>query len=700
MSKFTLNLSIDKLKNLISFFLKNKKLHEDSIYLISTIEQVKRLNPQISTFEIIHNLSEKFELEIESDQVLNKDIFDKNNFNKFIFFNLDMEAFQIKTKFFKFHKIKNIFSNETFWLTEKKLTSLMGFNDSNLVLFQENLNFFIEDDSLNHNFSILDTLKNLIELEKKDIWNMTIYSIAIGFLYLVIPVGIQSLISILNFGTIFQPVVVLTLLVILALGFASILNLMQFFLAELIQQRIYVRVSFAVSKRISKFKHSYFEKKHPPELANYFLDIANIQKSFTLLLTDGLAIALQTIIGLLIIIVYHPFFIILDILIFGILYYTISNLGKNGIETSIKESKAKFSTESWLEEISLYKNAFRSTESAKYSELRLEENSKNYVQYRTKHYKILFKQIIGFLSLQVLGSGLLLCLGGYLVIKGEISLGQFIAAEIIIAKILDKFPKFGKYLESYYDLSASIDKINHLLEIETENKKNEVRENNFTHSFQLKFNSLGLIRNEHVILEKIDFEFKTNCILGIYGEVHQGKSSFIDLLYGIQTPTTGTVSINDQRLSEIDIFKYRNYVSYFSELEIFSGTILDNIRVGKFYLLNSEIREALARVKLEDKVSKLEQGIDTEILRNHYPFVKEDLYKLMFARIFASRSKLILLDDVLKYLDKTSKDQIIQEFDSEKKNSIILITSSNKEELKFCDEIIELKNGKIKQLKV
>ncbi len=700
MSKIQFQLSTEKLKTLTSYFFKNKKIHEDSIYLISMIEQIKRLNPQITSFEMIHNLSEKFELEVESDTIPKKDILNKNNFDKFIFFDFVFDAYQIKRKIFKFYKVKNIITNESFWLSEKKIIERFNLSDSTFVLFQDIQNFLTEEDSLSHQFTIWDTLKNLIELEKKDIWNMTIYSIAIGFLYLVIPVGIQSLISILNFGTVFQPVIVLTFLVILALGFASILNLMQFYLAELIQQRIYVRVSIAVARRISKFKHSYFEKKHPPELANYFLDIANIQKSFTLLLTDGLAIGLQTIIGLLIIIVYHPFFIILDILVFGVLYYTITNLGKNGIETSIKESKAKFSTESWLEEMSLYKNAFRSTESIQYADLRLEENAKNYVQYRTKHYKILFKQIISFLSVQVLGSGLLLCLGGYLVIKGEISLGQFIAAEIIIAKILDKFPKFGKYLESYYDLCASIDKINHLLEVETESRKNEIRENHFGNSFDLKFISMGYLRNQNIVLENIDFQFKENSILGIYGEVHSGKSSITDLLYGINSPTSGYISVNGFRLSEIDIFKYRNHVSYFSELEIFSGTILDNIRVGKFFLLNSEVREAINRIGLGDKVSKLEQGLDTEILRNHYPFIKEELYKLMFARIFAGSPKLILLDDVLKYLDKTSKEQIIAELEKEKKKSKIIITSSSKEELKFCDEILELKNGKIKQLKV
>ncbi|MBL0263965.1 MAG: hypothetical protein IPQ05_08840 [Leptospiraceae bacterium] len=132
---------------------------------------------------------------------------------------------------------------------------------------------------------------------------------------LIIPVGVQSLVTILNFGTLFQPVLVLTLLVIIALCFVGIMNVLQSYIAEVIQQRLFVRLAAKVTNLIPRAKHSELQKYYGSEIPNYFLDIAIIQKSATILLTNGLGIFLQTLIGLLVLVLYHPFFYFFNILL-------------------------------------------------------------------------------------------------------------------------------------------------------------------------------------------------------------------------------------------------------------------------------------------------------------------------------------------------------------------------------------------------
>ena len=682
------------------FFIKSKK-NFDSILVISLLERFKKENPNSTYLEQILHISEKFDLYLIQDNVDFSRLTSKTNIGEYVFFLApDFAPVIILSESFGFFKIKNIITNKTKLIRKNVLEkSIQNSNSKIQILYQDSKYLYQEDiPHLGHR-TILDTLLTIINYESRDIWIMTVYSIAIGFLSLVIPIGIQSLVNILNFGTVFQPIIILTILVILALGFAGVLSIMQFYLAELIQQRVFVRISLTVSKRLALSKRKYFSKTHGPELANYFLDISTIQKGLTLILTDGLAIFLQTAIGLLVLVIYHPIFILFDIFLFAMIYVCFKFLGTGGISTSINESKAKYKTESWMEEVSINSNSFRSKNSEIYSGLRVEESTKEYLKYRTKHYKILIKQMIGFISIQAIGSGILLSLGGWLVIKGEITLGQLVAAEIIVAKILDKFPKFDKYLESYYDLCASIDKMNHLLDIEVETKTKETIDI-LKKPFSVSLKSVNYSDHKKQILKDINLEVKPGEFVGIYGSTNSGKTSFFELLYGLNQPQSGAVYINEDRINEVDIFELRNHISYLNDLEVFSGTIQDAVRVGHFELKPSDIRIALEKAELAEKIQNLEEGLDSKILRNHYPLNRQEQLKLMFARIFAANSGLLLIDDMLRYFDELTRKRFLKKLADEKKNSTIIMSTHDKDDLVFCDITYELINGELKKLKL
>jgi len=91
-----------------------------------------------------------------------------------------------------------------------------------------------------------------------------------------------------------------------------------------------------------------------------------------------------------------------------------------------------------------------------------------YLDAKRNHYKVLLRQIIGSVTLYAVASTALLAIGGYLVIDGHLSLGQLVAAELIVSSALVSLIKFGKHLEGFYDLMAGADKIGHLLDLPIE----------------------------------------------------------------------------------------------------------------------------------------------------------------------------------------------------------------------------------------
>ena len=487
----------------------------------------------------------------------------------------------------------------------------------------------------------------------------------------------------LNVGTLFQPVLILTFLVIIALGFVGLMNVLQSYVAELIQQRLFVRLAANVTNLFPRVNHHDFKKYYASEMPNYFLDISIIQKSATILLTNGLGIFLQTLIGLLVLVLYHPFFILFNVLILafviGIIFYSI---GSVGIETSIKESKSKHKVASWIQEMNFHRTVFRSERAHNYASLRTENLVREYISNRRKHFKALMRQMIGFVSLQAFGSGLLLGIGGWLVIKGQITLGQLVASEIIVAKILDNFGKFTKYLENYYDLCASVDKVNHLLDFSLELSGSE--------SPSIEKKSPISIR-----IEKLNMQAEKGEIVVIRDPENKTAMSLVDMLYGFKASSYGSIAVNNIYLQDMNLREWRNHISLLRDIECFSGSIADNVKLNSIHASSTEIRNALDKVNLMKRIQDFPNGIQSELLRNGYPFTKEELALLVIARALLDKPALILIDEILIYLSKESISLLVSLLKELKKHSTILISSMHPDFQTIADRVYTFKDGEL-----
>ncbi len=136
------------------------------------------------------------------------------------------------------------------------------------------------------------------------------------------------------------------------------------------------------------------------------------------------------------------------------------------MQSSVKESKKKYVMASWLEDLARCPIAFRTDGGSEFALERADRFIHDYLSARRKHFRILMRQILFALGLQALASTALLGIGGWLVVSGELTLGQLVAAELIVAVIVGSVAKLGKHMESFYDLLAAVDKLGHLFDLE------------------------------------------------------------------------------------------------------------------------------------------------------------------------------------------------------------------------------------------
>ncbi len=307
--------------------------------------------------------------------------------------------------------------------------------------------------------SPLGRLFGLIRPERSDIGAVIVFSIVVGILALASPIAVEALVNTVAFGRYLQPVIILALMLLTFLGFAAAIRALNTYVVEIIQRRLFVRVVEDLAYRLPRVEQAALDGQYGPELTNRFFDVVTVQKVTAALLLDGIAIVLQTVIGMAVLAFYHPFLLGFDFALLVSIAFAIFVLGRGAVKTAVKESKVKYAVAAWMEELTRNPTAFKMHGGMNLALERADKLAVDYLDARKKHFRIVLRQIVFALVLQAVAATALLGLGGWLVIMGELTLGQLVAAELIVMMIVGSFAKLGKHMESFYDLLASVDKL-------------------------------------------------------------------------------------------------------------------------------------------------------------------------------------------------------------------------------------------------
>ncbi len=540
-------------------------------------------------------------------------------------------------------------------------------------------------------------LRGWMATERTDIWVVVIYSIAIGILSLVVPIATQSLVNTIAFGTLFQPLLVLSLLVFLGLFCAAILKVLRSHVVEVMQRRIFVRVSADTMERILRVRIQAYDDDHGPELVNRFFEVVTLQKSGATLLVEGLEVLMTTLIGMVLLAVYHPVLLIFAVLISVSVLVTLFPLGIGAARTAIQESKAKYALAAWLQELARHPATFKSLPGASFAIERSNRLVGDYVRYRRVHWRVLLRQIIGSQMMQAIGTAGVLGAGGWLVMERQLTLGQLVAAELVVAASLASFSKFGKQLETYYDLLAAVDKLGYLTDLPTEPSGDENVPAGGSAGIELR--QIGFSHHSgHPLLRNINLHIPAGSRFGISGESSSGKSTLIDLIYGFREPSSGTLLFEQNDYRNLKLYDLRGQIALVRGIEIFHGTVEENILLGITDLDSAELRKILTMVDLLESIESLSSGLQTVLTTGGQPLSPGQSYRLMLARALALRPRVLILDEILDRLeDGPGLDSLLKTLTHRDNPWTLVVVSQSTKVLQHCHQTIELVAGQIKE---
>ncbi len=538
-------------------------------------------------------------------------------------------------------------------------------------------------------------LRRLLQVDKKDIWQVYVYALLNGLVNLSLPLGIQAIINLIQGGERSTAWVVLVLFVLLGIALTGIFQLLQLRIVENIAQKIFSRASFEFAFRIPRIQYKSLHNYYAPELANRFFDTLTIQKGLPKILIDFSLAAFQIIVGLIVLSLYHPFFIIFGVFLVALVYSFIVITGPKGLKTSLEESKYKYKVAYWLEEIARTKLSFKLVHKPEISLIKTNDSVTSYLNSRESHFRVLIMQFLNLIGFKVLISAGLLIIGSILVFEQQMNIGQFVAAEIIIILIISSVEKLIKSLDSIYDVLTALEKIGYVTDMtldKDDGLKLEIPDHISLSVNDVKFHYPD---SEKLILNKLSFDMPAGVSTVLMGSAGSGKSTLLTLLSGINAATEGVISFNGLALHSIDFNSLRQHIGFaLSNNQIFYGSLLDNITMGRENVTTEKVIDAIKTVQLQSFLDSLPNGLNTELDPEASRIPRSAANKIILARAIVSEPKLLILEDPLDHVPKEEKEVIIKQL-TENKAWSILITAVDPLWIKYINRHIIMDKGSI-----
>ncbi|WP_237143944.1 peptidase domain-containing ABC transporter [Pontibacter pamirensis] len=539
---------------------------------------------------------------------------------------------------------------------------------------------------------------NLLSIEKREIIYLYVYAVAAGLISLALPLGIQSIIGFVSSGQISVSVVVLIGLIVLALLIVGGLQVMQLWMVEYLQQRIFARNAFDFAYRIPRLQAEALDKYYPPELMNRFFDVVSLQKGLAKILLDFSYAVIQIIFGLILLSLYHPYFIFLGVILVVVLIFIIWRTGDRGVETSIRESKYKYKLVAWLEELARSLSTFKLVGHTNLPMERTDSYVRSYLKVRKEHFNVLMTQYLSFVGFKTFITGGLLVLGCILVVQREINIGQFVASEIIIILIMTAVEKIIVKLDTVYDVLTSLDKIGHVTDLPIEEVKGiNLEELSLDGGLSIQVQNLryrypGLHR---ATLEDISFSIKPSERICLAGYNNSGKSTLISLLLGLYPSYEGSIIYSGVSLRDLHIGNLRSLIGdNMSKEQLFDGTLLENITLGTDLPLQ-DVLWAIDMVGLSDFVHRLQDGLQSYLVGGSQRLPGSIARKVVMARSLVRRPKMLIIDDFWVGMSKKEKMSLMRTLTGEQFNWTMIIVSNDLDVMELCDRTLLLQDGKL-----
>jgi putative ABC transport system ATP-binding protein len=537
--------------------------------------------------------------------------------------------------------------------------------------------------------AVKSLFKLIIRQDSPFLYVGVVYGLGISLLTLAVPISVQMLINSVANTASTSAVTMLAFVLLGLLIISGTLAAFQVYALELFERRFYARMVSEFTLRSIYAGHKAFSQVNRYELINRYFDIMSIQKIVPSLVTGMFSLILQMMVGLILVSFYHLWFLLFNLAFVIIIWGIWRVWSYASMRSAIDTSEAKYQTARHLQDVAIANSFYKIGNHINHAVGKSNSLTQAYLEHRKTHFGNTFSQQISFLLLYAFASAGLLGIGGILVIKGEVSLGQLVASELILSAVFYGISRLGYYLVQCYDLSASIEELSRIYAVPLED-----------------LSAKGVLEDApcSVLFDKVihdragydtmrlDFNIEAGKKILVGANSYMAQIFICDLLKYYSTPEKGFVSINNRDICEMDLPKLRSQILILDRPTVVETTIREYLTMNAPEATLAQVRAALEVVELDDTVNHLEHQLETTLIHSGSPLNYSETLRLKLAAALISSPSLLVLNELFDVISCLKRQRIFKRICEE--YQLTLLYFSNRKDLDIFDQYLFIDNDK------
>ena len=520
----------------------------------------------------------------------------------------------------------------------------------------------------------------VIGLEQRILMLIVSYALAIALFSLVVPLTVQELVN--SFAISIQPVMIVTLALIILIGllFIGFFRVFQTSATEILFQRLYTRIAIAMTEHLPRVREDVFV----PSYANYFGEAELLPRAVVVVLVDLINVVISGATGMLILVVYHPNFLVYNAFLIGGFVLVQFTSARGGVQATQTVSQLHYDLMTWMQDIAQNRLHFKATQSAPLLLSKTDRLLDSYLSARRARSGVLtWRQYVSTVIWEAVCHSSMIGMGGWLLSIGQITLGQFVAAEVIVGTLLLNLDTVTRRMYAVTYILTSFDELTRVFSLPKDDVTEEASLARLAdpaiHGLRVTCkNAAFAYPNSPPVIEGFNLEVVPGEKVAVISSTSTGKSTLALLLAGLSRPTAGVIRFNDVDLREMTMEEINaaRALVLDSHLTLFGGTLEENISLGRPSVKFEDLRWALRFTGLEDDADRWSRGLETQALAGGKLFTKSQILRILVARAIVTRPQLLIFDGTLHNMEPDLRQILLRRLCSKEEAwSVIFVTN-------------------------
>jgi subfamily B ATP-binding cassette protein MsbA len=296
-----------------------------------------------------------------------------------------------------------------------------------------------------------------------------------------------------------------------------------------------------------------------------------------------------------------------------------------------------------------------------------------------------------------IGIAAIIWMGSYLIVHDGLTPGSFVSFITALLLLYQPIKSIGNDFNAMQGSLMAMERVFELLKTSPAivNKPSAVKLNVIQHGIVYQ-NVCFEYEKDRPILDDVNLEIRVGETVALVGNSGGGKTTLVNLLPRFYDVKSGGVLIDEINVRDMDLYSLRDKIAIvFQDNFLFSGTIRENILVGREDASEAEVTQAIKSACLDEFISSLRLGIDTEIGERGVLLSGGQKQRVAIARAFLKNAPIVILDEATSALDNKSEAIVQEAIENLMKDRTVIIIAHRLSTIRNADKIVVVNHGKI-----